>query len=171
MQDENNSSDMIELATELTIAWLNNANNRVVADEVPSFLQKMHRTLLELSQPGELESNVVASTNQHTPAVTARKSLSSPDHIISMIDGRPYKTLRRHLKNHGLSPEEYRTRYNLKGDYPMVAPAYSEVRRAMAHKIGLGNKGKNARAAAAAPAAKPGRRPRKGPAEAGNSES
>ena len=57
-----------------------------------------------------------------------------------MIDGKPYKTLRRHLSGHGLTPEQYRERYNLKPDYPMVAPAYSETRRAMAKKIGLGRK-------------------------------
>jgi predicted transcriptional regulator len=79
-------------------------------------------------------------SQEHTPAVTARKSLASPDHIISMIDGKPYKTLRRHLSGHGLTPEEYRERYSLKSDYPMVAPTYSEARRAMAKKIGLGRK-------------------------------
>jgi predicted transcriptional regulator len=57
-----------------------------------------------------------------------------------MIDGKPYKTLRRHLATNGLTPEEYRARYNLKADYPMVAEAYSEARRAMAKSIGLGRK-------------------------------
>jgi len=57
-----------------------------------------------------------------------------------MIDGKPYKTLRRHLSGHGLTPEEYRERYGLKPDYPMVAESYSEARRAMAKKIGLGRK-------------------------------
>jgi predicted transcriptional regulator len=72
--------------------------------------------------------------------VTARKSLASKEHIISMIDGKPYKTLRRHLATNGMTPAEYRERYNLKADYPMVAEAYSESRRAMAKKIGLGRK-------------------------------
>jgi len=57
-----------------------------------------------------------------------------------MIDGKPYKTLRRHLSTNGLTPDEYRERYNLKSDYPMVAASYSESCRAMAHKIGLGRK-------------------------------
>ena len=77
---------------------------------------------------------------EFAPAVSVRKSLASPDHIISMIDGKPYRTLRRHLTGHGLTPDAYRQRYNLKADYPMVAPTYSESRRAMAHKIGLGRK-------------------------------
>jgi predicted transcriptional regulator len=74
------------------------------------------------------------------PAVSVRKSLASKDHIISMIDGKPYKTLRRHLAGHGLTPEQYRERFGLKTDYPMVAQSYSEARRAMAKKIGLGRK-------------------------------
>jgi predicted transcriptional regulator len=98
-----------------------------------------------------------------TPAVTARKSLASKDHIISMIDGKSYKTLRRHLSTHGLTPEQYRERYNLKPDYPMVAETYSEARRAMAQKIGLGRKGRAARAqqSAAPTPAKHTRAPRK----------
>ena len=63
-----------------------------------------------------------------------------------MIDGKPYKTLRRHLAGHGLTPEQYRERYGLKSDYPMVAENYSEARRAMAKTIGLGRKPKNAAA-------------------------
>jgi len=59
-----------------------------------------------------------------------------------MIDGKPYKTLRRHLSTHGLTPEEYRRRYKLKPDYPMVSESYSNQRREMAHKIGLGRQGR-----------------------------
>jgi predicted transcriptional regulator len=78
-----------------------------------------------------------------------------------MIDGKPYKTLRRHLSTHGLTPEQYRERYKLKSDYPMVAENYSATRRAMAHKIGLGQKGRAARAAAAQTPAPTKRAPRK----------
>jgi predicted transcriptional regulator len=83
---------------------------------------------------------------EHVPAISLRKSLGSKDHIISMIDGKPYKTLRRHLSTHGLTPEQYRERYNLKPDYPMVAENYSKQRRDMAKKIGLGQKGRTAKA-------------------------
>src|SRR6185369_9006468 len=74
----------------------------------------------------------------HEPAVTVRKSLASREHILSLIDGKPYLTLKRHLGGHGLTPAQYRERYNLKPDYPMVAPAYAEKRRAIAKTIGLG---------------------------------
>ena len=161
MTDET-TINSVELATELTIAWLSNPNTRANADEVPAFLAKMHEAVNGLGSPAAPATE--GPTSEYTPAVTARKSLASKDHIISMIDGKPYKTLRRHLSTHGLTPEQYRERYNLKADYPMVAESYSEARRAMAHKIGLGQKGRAARAAKPAPAAAPApakRTPRK----------
>ncbi|MGQ0589105.1 MAG: MucR family transcriptional regulator [Sphingosinicella sp.] len=156
------SVSTIELATEITIAWLGNPNSRPAADEVPTFFRNIHATVSELAgvPTGEAEDAAEAPAQpEHVPAVTVRRSLASKDHILSMIDGKPYKTLRRHLSTHGLTPAEYRQRYNLKADYPMVAPTYSEARRAMAHKIGLGQKGRQAKAAAAS-AAKPKRAPR-----------
>jgi predicted transcriptional regulator len=172
MADETNT-DLVELATELTIAWLGNPNNRASADEVPTFLRTMHAAVSELAGHASSTTGMETpdeATEEYVPAVTPRKSLSSKDHIISLIDGKPYRTLRRHLSTHGLSPQEYRARYKLKPDYPMVAPNYSEQRRAMAVKIGLGNKGRAARtedAPAAAP--KPARKPRekKTPAQTG----
>jgi len=152
----------VELATELTIAWLSNPNTRAIADEVPAFLAKMHQAVSDLASPASVEAPAGEDApSEHTPAVTVRKSLASKDHIISMIDGKPYKTLRRHLSTHGLTPEQYRERYSLKADYPMVAENYSATRRAMAHKIGLGQKGRAARAAAAAAPAPAKRAPRK----------
>ena len=162
---EETTLNAVELATELTIAWLGNQNNRAAAEDVPAFLRTMHATVTELaagsSGPTHGAQDAVA-VEAFTPAVTARKSLASKDHIISMVDGKPYKTLRRHLSTHGMTPEQYRQRYNLKADYPMVAENYSEARRQMAHRIGLGQKGRQARAAAAASSvvAKPARAPR-----------
>lgn len=129
----------VELATELTVAWLSNSNNRVRADDVPAFLAKIHETVNALAAGGATGGEAEPA-QEYTPATTARKSLASRDHIISMIDGKPYKTLRRHLATNGLTPDEYRSRYGLKTDYPMVAPAYSESRSAMAKTIGLGRK-------------------------------
>ena len=138
---EDTTNDNVSLAAELTAAWLSNANTRVTAEDVPAFLKTMHETLVGLTaSPVALDEAATDAATQYTGAVTARKSLASPDHIISMIDGKPYRTLRRHLSGHGLTPEEYRARYNLRSDYPMVAPSYSEARRAMAKKIGLGRK-------------------------------
>jgi predicted transcriptional regulator len=165
MSDES-SLNAVELATELTIAWLGNQNNRVSAEDVPAFLRTMHTTITELADGGSTSvegTEPDAPAPEFTPAVTARKSLASKDHIISMIDGKAYRTLRRHLSTNGLTPEQYRERYNLKPDYPMVAESYSQQRREMAMKIGLGQKGRQAKAAAAAPPAapaKPKRTPR-----------
>jgi predicted transcriptional regulator len=131
--------DSVTLATELTIAWLSNANTRTNPDDVPAFLTSMHTAITGL---GGSDARPAAEevAQEHVPAVSVRKSLASKDHIISMIDGKPYKTLRRHLATNGLSPDEYRQRYGLKPDYPMVAENYSESRRAMAKSIGLGRK-------------------------------
>ena len=132
-------SNPIDLATELTIAWLGNSHTRATATEVPAFLQAMHDAVTKLTTPAN-PTLAQAATPEFTPAVSVRKSLASPEHIISMIDGRPYKALRRHLSSNGLTPDDYRQRYGLRADYPMVAPAYSESRSAMAKTIGLGRK-------------------------------
>lgn len=150
MIEDTIDSSSVELATELTIAWLSNPNTRASSDEVPGFLQKMHEAVSQLSTTG----NAVAAdepSGEYAPAVSVRKSLASKDHIISMIDGKAYKTLRRHLAGHGLTPADYRQRYGLKPDYPMVAESYSEARRAMAKKIGLGRKPGMTRKGADAP--------------------
>ena len=139
MIEDTGSSNAVELATELTIAWLSNPNTRASAEEVPSFLRAMHEAVGALGGGAEPEETVEASPAQ-APAVSVRKSLSSKDHIISMIDGKPYKTLRRHLARHGLTPDQYRERFGLKADYPMVSESYSNARREMAKKIGLGRK-------------------------------
>jgi len=131
-------TNTVELATELTIAWLSNPNTRTNPDDVPAFLQSMYAAVGKLANPEAGEPEQTAQ--EHTPAVSVRKSLASRDHIISMIDGKPYRTLRRHLTTHGLTPDDYRQRYGLKPDYPMVAPSYSESRSAMAKTIGLGRK-------------------------------
>lgn len=129
----------VELATELTAAWLANPNTRTAADDVPAFLLSMHAALIGLSGSPARQPEVEATVT-YEPAVSVRKSLASPEHIVSMLDGKPYRALRRHLAANGLTPEEYRQRYGLKADYPMVAPAYSESRRAVAKSIGLGRK-------------------------------
>jgi predicted transcriptional regulator len=139
--DENTlTSTTVELATELTIAWLSNPNTRAQAEDIPAFLRSMHDAVVGLGE-APVEQPEAEPAPKHEPAVTVRKSLASPDHIISLIDGKPYKTLRRHLSRHGMTPEQYRERYGLKADYPMVAPAYAETRRDLAKKIGLGRKG------------------------------
>ncbi|WP_416366159.1 MucR family transcriptional regulator [Sphingomonas aerolata] len=117
----NDDINAVELAAELTAAWLANPNTRTNAEDVPAFLRSMHAAVAQLS--GAATSVAPEEAAQaYEPAVTVRKSLASPDHIISLIDGKPYRTLRRHLASNGLTPEEYRARYNLKADYPMVAP-------------------------------------------------
>ncbi len=120
------------------------ANNRVGIDDVSRVITSVHGALAGLGDALATESQAPV----FAPAVSVRKSLSDPAKIISMIDGKGYSVLKRHLTTHGLTPAEYRARYKLPADYPMTAPTYAEMRRAMAVKIGLGRK-------AAAPSARP----------------
>ncbi len=141
------TSNLIELTIEVVSAFV--SQNNIRPDDVPALIASTHAAIAALQNPAEPEAAEPAEP-EHLPAVTVRKSLGSKDHIISMIDGKPYRTLRRHLSTNGLTPEEYRARYKLAKDYPMVAPSYSEARREMAKKIGLGRK-PGAKVAAAAP--------------------
>jgi predicted transcriptional regulator len=150
MLEENESVDTVELATALTVAWLSNSHTRATAEDVPGFLRSMHEAVTGLV--GGTAPATAEEQTSYEGAVTARKSLASPDHILSMIDGKPYKALKRHLSTNGLTPDEYRARYNLKADYPMTAPTYSAARSEMAKRIGLGSKGRKAKPAAAQPA-------------------
>ena len=101
MAEDTAPTGPVEFATELTIAWLANPNTKASSDDVPAFLQKVHQAVLGLTAaPAEQ----AAADPEYTPAVTVRRSLSSKDHIISLIDGKPYKTLRRHLSRNGLIP-------------------------------------------------------------------
>lgn len=157
MSDTACQNNILKLATELTVAWLANPNTRVLAEEVPIFLARMHSAVASLvsSMPPSDDSEAVP---EHVPAVSVRRSLASKDHIVSMIDGKRYRMLKRHLATHGLTPAQYRERYGLKADYPMVAESYAEMRRHYAKKIGLGRKAgekaprKSIAAAKAAPA-------------------
>jgi predicted transcriptional regulator len=129
---------IVDQAAALTMAWLGNPHTRVEADDVPAFLRTMAAALEALDAPPAQAEQI--SAPEYKPAVSIRKSLASPDFIISLIDGKPYKTLRRHLTGHGLTPATYRERYGLKDDYPMVAETYAAFRSDMATKIGLGRK-------------------------------
>ncbi|WP_150291492.1 MucR family transcriptional regulator [Sphingobium estronivorans] len=147
---EDKQPDITTLTVQLVSAFV--SNNTVPSEGLADLIRTTRSALTE--NPADTAAEPAAPT--YTPAVSVRKSLSSPEHILSLIDGRPYKTLKRHLASHGLSPTEYRERYGLPKSYPLVAPNYSEARRAVATKLGLGRKPvskKSAAPAKAAPAA------------------
>ena len=164
MADDVNNN--VELATELTVAWLANSNTRVSSEDVPAFLRSIYDAVGALQSGGRGNEELQAPEQAYEPAVSARKSLASKDHIISMIDGKPYKALRRHLSANGLTPDDYRARYNLKPDYPMVAKGYSEARRDMAKKLGLGGRKAGEKVAKVQAEAHPAKRGRKSIADA-----
>ncbi|WP_303541870.1 Ros/MucR family transcriptional regulator [Sphingomonas natans] len=136
----------IDLTGDIVTAYV--ANNQVAARDVPALIAEIYQALTRLGT----EASAPAKPSAPQAAVSVRKSLANPDHIISMIDGKPYRMLRRHLTNNEHTPASYRRAFDLPHDYPMTAPSYSEQRRALAHKIGLGRK------VAAVPAAAPKRR-------------
>ncbi len=149
MTDTDNSMDLITLTADIVSAHV--ANNAVHTAEVSTLIAAVHKALSGLGTPE-------APVAQEKPkgAVTARASIK-PTHLVSMIDGKPYKMLRRHISLHGYTPETYREAFGLGRDYPMVASDYAEQRRALAHKIGLGRKPR----AVIVPEPKPrGRKPR-----------
>ena len=133
MDDARNEADLISLTAEIVSAFV--SNNSIKSEEVANLVRETHGALSEL---GPRSTSEAPSEPAFTPAVSIRTSRGSRDHILSLIDGKPYKTLTRHLSKHGLTPAQYRERYGLPKTYPMVAPAYSEARSAMAKKIGLG---------------------------------
>jgi predicted transcriptional regulator len=125
------TSDPIELATEIMAAFV--ANNAVPRADLPALFEGLHAALTRLTD-GEVAPPVV---EQPTPAVPIRKSIT-PDYLICLEDGKRFKSLRRHLTKLGMTPEQYRTKWNLPSTYPMVAPNYAAQRSAFAKNIGLG---------------------------------
>lgn len=132
------TSSNVDLAAALTQAWLSNPNTRANADDVPAFFLAVHAAVAGLAAPAPKVAAEEQVEPDYTPAVSVRKSLSDPDRIVSMIDGKAYSSLRRHLKANGLTPDQYRQRYGLKADYPIVAPGYSKQRSEAAKRLGVG---------------------------------
>ena len=130
-------SDLRELTVDLVAAFV--SNNVIGKDDLPGLIASTHAALAALGAPAS-DVGPAASAVEFPPAVSARRSLANHEHILSMIDGKPYRALKRHLTANGLTPATYRARYNLPASYPMVAPAYSQQRSEMAKKRGLGRK-------------------------------
>ena len=143
-------TDVIALAAEVVCAYV--ANNRVPLADLPALIRSVHAAILGLGTHAPAD---VFEEPVERPSPAAIKRSISQDGIVSFVDGKSYKTMKRHLTSHGLSPERYRARYGLPADYPMVCPSYSEQRSSLAKKIGLGVPGGPAEQA---PASTKGRR-------------
>ena len=122
----------LELAAEVVAAFV--SNNPVPRGELPALIQTIHETLARLSTGGE---NSTSKEEPKEPAVSIRKSVT-PGYLICLEDGKHFKSLKRHLTAHGLTPEQYRAKWKLPYDYPMVAANYAASWSAMAKAIGLG---------------------------------
>ena len=131
-------SEIIEMTADIVSAFV--SNNSVPAAEIPGLIQSIHRALSTVST-----SEAPAEAAPREPAVPVKKSVN-PDFIVCLEDGRKFKSLKRHLRTkYNMSPEEYRSKWGLPKDYPMVAPNYAKARSDLAKQMGLGQGGRAAR--------------------------
>ena len=125
--------DLVSLSASLVSAYV--SNNSVHLGDLPNLIQTVHTSLRGLgAAPAP-----AAPAARPTPPVSIKKSIT-PDYLISLEDGRRYKSLKRHLSGRGLSPAEYRAKWGLSTEYPMVAPSYAKHRSDLAKAAGLGRK-------------------------------
>lgn len=122
---------LIELTADVVAAYV--SNNPVPASDLPALIADVHSALGRACAPA------AEPVPELKPAVNPKKSVF-PDYLVSLEDGKQYKALKRHLTRIGLTPAEYRAKWGLPNDYPMVAPNYAAVRSALAKSIGLGRK-------------------------------
>jgi predicted transcriptional regulator len=126
------ASNVLELTADVVSAFI--SKNHIAATDLPALISQVHATLTATAA-GKSE----ADSQKHEPAVPIKNSVK-PDYIICLEDGKKFKSLKRHLRNsYNLTPEEYRKKWGLKHDYPMVAPAYAAKRSELAKSMGLGN--------------------------------
>jgi predicted transcriptional regulator len=133
------SPTLIELAADIVSAFV--SNNPVPVADLPAVIASVHGALQNTASPATTK----VEDQKPTPAVPVKRSVT-PDAIISLIDGKSYKSLKRHLSGHGLTPDQYRERYGLPRDYPMVAANYAAKRSELAKKSGLGQQRRKAAA-------------------------
>jgi predicted transcriptional regulator len=122
---------MIELTSEIVANYV--ANNTVSIEELPALIRTINQTLSSLGQ-----ASAVQEPAPDRPTGAQIKKSIRPDGLVSFIDGKPYKTLKRHLAKHGLTIAEYKEKFGLPKDYPSTSPEYSAKRSAMAKTLGLG---------------------------------
>lgn len=147
MTDEiERNTDLIELTADIVAAFVQ--NNAVPVAGLPDLISSVNAALSKLGP------TAVAELPPLTPAVNPKKSIF-PDYIVSLEDGRTFKSMKRHLGLLGMTPEQYRTKWGLPRDYPMVAPSYAAQRSELAKSIGLGLKPATKDPAKKAPAKKP----------------
>lgn len=135
MTDE--TPDLLGMTADVVAAFV--TNNQIRPEELPSLIQSVHASLAGAGQPVALQEPVI----DRPTAAQIRRSIR-PDALISFEDGKPYKTLKRHLTVRGLTFPEYQEKWGLPKDYPSVAPAYAARRSELAKAAGLGRKGKGA---------------------------
>jgi predicted transcriptional regulator len=127
------------ITAELVAAYV--SNNSLPVSELPALITRVHDAIAALASGTTPAETGTATPDVERPGPAQIRKSVRHDGIVSFIDGKTYKTLKRHLTGHGLDPKSYRDRYGLPADYPMVAPSYAEQRSALAKAIGLGQPG------------------------------
>ncbi len=127
------SGDYVALAAEVVSAFV--GHNSLPVSELPGLITSVHAALVKIS--GGTSAPLASEPDVLTPAVPVRKSVT-PDYLVCLDDGRKFKSLKRHLASLGMTPDQYRAKWSLPADYPMVASNYAATRSALAKKIGLG---------------------------------
>ena len=156
--------DTLTLTTEIVSSYLGNATH-VNAADIPAIIRSVRQALME--QPTSGEGGDQATELDKPTRAQIRKSITS-DALISFVDGKPYKTLKRHLARHGLDMAAYRERFGLPSDYPSVAASFSQARSEMSKAMGLGRRGSSAATPTVEPAPPPeSAPPATAPAKAG----
>jgi predicted transcriptional regulator len=123
---------LLEMTVDVVAAYV--TRNHIQVGDMPNLIASVHRSLAGMGSTPKATEEV----EKPVPPISIKKSLMD-DYLVSLEDGKRYKSLKRHLSRHGLSPSEYRAKWGLPTDYPMVAPAYARKRSELAKSIGLGN--------------------------------
>lgn len=131
--DSSESQELVELTAKIVAAYV--SNNSIIASELPQLINETHAALARATGQA-----VETEREEQRPKVSVKKSVM-PDYIICLEDGKKFKSLKRHLRTHyNMTPEEYREKWGLPHDYPMVAPNYARQRSDLAKKMGLGTR-------------------------------
>ena len=133
MDEKSEKNALVELTTDVVSAYV--SNNTIVPSELPNLINEVYEALSRASV-----KSIKPAREELKPAIPVKRSVSD-DYIICLEDGKRFKSLKRHLRTHyNLSPEEYKEKWGLPHDYPMVAPNYAKARSRLAKKMGLGQR-------------------------------
>ena len=135
MADHSNAASCIVLTADIVSAYV--SNNTVSSAEIPALISQVYSALMRVSNGAA----VAGPAEPLKPAVSIKRSMT-PEYLVCLEDGKKFKSLKRHLRQYRMTPDQYRAKWNLPADYPMVAPNYAAARSQLAKQMGLGQQGR-----------------------------